>query len=286
MKYDLSVVVVNYNGLNVLNRCVSSIYKNAGSKNVDVIVVDNNSVDESISRLLMEYPEVRVIRNKINYGFSVANNIGVEEAFAENILLLNSDAFMQVDLSILCDIVKESKGAFIGGKMYSLDGEVRSSYGRFPEKIINILLPSSIYYDHLFNEACEVDWIEGSLLLFEKKIWEKVSGFNEDIFMYGEDIELAKRAKLLGIRSIFNPSIKYIHIGGFDEKRVGSIYRGLMHYYRSVNSPCVALSYITFVKLVLTMKCILFFILSRVSKNKIYNAKFSSYYESMANRNV
>lgn len=132
-----SIIIVNYNTKKLLDNCVESIYKKCISKNYEIIVVDNDSSDGSCDMITQKYKNVILIKNKVNYGFGKANNIGVKVAKGEFILLLNSDTIVQnniVDefINYYEDNEKQGNIGCLGAWLFDNENNVASSAGSFP----------------------------------------------------------------------------------------------------------------------------------------------------------
>lgn len=232
----LSIVIVNYNVRYFLDQCLISVMKAIDGMDAEVFVVDNNSVDGSVAMITERYPEVRLIANKENTGFSRANNQAIRLAQGEYILLLNPDTVVQEDTFRLCiefmDAHPEAGG--LGVKM--VDGK-----GRFlPEskrglptpqvafyKIFGLskLFPSSprfgrYHLGHLSNdEVHEIEILSGAYMFMRKKTLDEVGFLDESFFMYGEDIDLSWRIVLGGWKNYYFPKTRIIHYKGESTKK-------------------------------------------------------------------
>ena len=222
----LSVVIVNYNVRYFLEQCILSV-QNA-TKNIpsEIIVVDNNSKDESCTMLKEKFPEVVVIENKKNVGFSTANNQGVDKAKGKWILILNPDTVLAEDtLQKLQQFTseKENIGAvtvkFIDGSGNFLPESKRGiptpkvAFGKlfgFPKSAKNAYYASHINE----NEIGKVPVLCGAFMYVEKDIYQQVNGFDEDYFMYGEDIDLSYKIEKKGYNNYYFGKAKIIHYKG------------------------------------------------------------------------
>lgn len=216
----LSIIIVNYNGLSYLDECFSSIKRKCGEISLEVVFVDNDSVDGSVEFVRKFHPWVKVIVSDKNLGFSRGNNLGVENSSGKYLLLLNNDTVLLDDVKILLDVIALDGVGVVGAKMYGVDREERLSFGVFPTpfKMLNL---SSLYLkrESVQDGLQDVDWIEGSLLLTERATWDSVGGLDPQYFMYVEDVDFCKKVALQGLRRVFFPEFKYIHYGGYGESR-------------------------------------------------------------------
>ncbi len=249
----LSVIIVNYNVKYFLEQCLysaglaSRVFKESfGSDSVEIIVVDNASNDRSVELVAEKYPNVRLIENKTNVGFSKANNQGIKESAGDYILLLNPDTVVSEDTFVkvveFMDSHPEAGG--LGVKM--IDGT-----GRFlPESKRGFPSPEAAFYklfglSSLFpkskrfskyrlgyldkDEINQVDVLSGAFMLLRKKTLDVSGLLDEDFFMYGEDIDLSYRIIKAGFKNYYFPETKIIHYKGESTKK-GSLNYVYMFY--------------------------------------------------------
>ena len=131
-KIDLSIIIVNYNGLQYLDDCLSSIEVKCTGLSYEVIFVDNKSTDSSVAFIDSHYSWVKVITSDENLGFARGNNLGVASSCGENLLLLNSDTVLLTDLDVFMDIIRLEDIGVVGAQMFGPNNEPRRSFGRFP----------------------------------------------------------------------------------------------------------------------------------------------------------
>ncbi|MBI9054526.1 MAG: glycosyltransferase [Bacteroidales bacterium] len=232
----LSIIIVNYNVKHFLEQCLISVFNAIKNIETEVFVVDNNSVDGSCTMIKEKYPSVILIENKINYGFSVANNQALKIAKGEYHLLLNPDTVVEEDSFQKCldfmDIHPEA-GA-LGVKM--IDGK-----GRFlPESKRALPTPSVSFYKifglsklfphskkfaqyhlgHLDNNTInEIEILPGAFMFMRKEALDKTGLLDEDYFMYGEDIDLSYRITNAGYKNYYYPETTIIHYKGESTKK-------------------------------------------------------------------
>ncbi|WP_420572416.1 glycosyltransferase family 2 protein [Kordia sp.] len=219
---QLSVIILNYNVRYFLEACIRSVQSAITALDAEIIVVDNNSPDDSCDMMRNTFPEIQFIANKENVGFAKANNQGVKVAKGEYICILNPDTIVANDtftqlLQFTADT--ENVGS-IGCKL--IDGS-----GMFlPESKRNIPTPmvsvkkilgnkNSGYYSNLKeDEIGKIDILVGAFMLMKKEIYQKVGGFDEDYFMYGEDIDLSYKIKKAGFQNYYYGKTTVIHYKG------------------------------------------------------------------------
>ena len=233
---DISIIIVNYNVEFYLEQCLLSVFKALKSIEGEVIVVDNNSVDGSIEMLKNKFPQVTLIENKENVGFSTANNQGIKISKGKYVLLLNPDTVVEENtFKLTLDFMNENDEAGgLGVKM--IDGT-----GTFlPESKRGLPTPKVAFYKifglaKLFSkskkygayhlsfldkeEIHKVDVLSGAFMLMRKKTLDKVGLLDETFFMYGEDIDLSYRIQLGGYENYYFPKTQIIHYKGESTKK-------------------------------------------------------------------
>ncbi|MBE0432186.1 glycosyltransferase [candidate division WOR-3 bacterium] len=236
MTRDLSIIIVNYNVKAFLEQCLIAIERALGGLDIEVFVVDNASVDGSQSMVRKRFPQVRLIENTANVGFSTANNQALKLAQGKYVLLLNPDTLIQEDtLTVLKRFLdaRPDVGA-VGCKLLNPDGSFQIASRRsFPTPWVafcRIVWLSRIFpKSRLFGQynvtyldpdaEAEVDVLSGSLMMLRKSVIDQAGYFDEDYFMYGEDIDLCYRIKKAGWKIVYTPSTKAIHYKGESTKK-------------------------------------------------------------------
>lgn len=252
----LSVIIVNYNVVYFLEQCLKSTaaaqrhFENEfGAESMDIWVVDNNSMDGSVEMVKNRFPEVKLMANKQNTGFSKANNQAITESTAEYALLLNPDTLVEEDTFTKCirfmDAHPEAGG--LGVKM--IDGK-----GFFlPESKRGLPTPWVAFYKvfgfaklfphsrkfgkyHLTylskDEIHDVDILSGAFMMLRKAALDKAGLLDETFFMYGEDIDLSYRLQLAGYRNYYFPETQIIHYKGESTKKSSVNY--VFVFYRAM----------------------------------------------------
>lgn len=210
---NCSIVIVNFNGLHHLTKCLPSIFRQ-NYPEYEVIVVDNASTDGSIEFLAREFPQVMLVRNKANLGYAEANNVGIKQASGKYIAVLNPDTM--VDLNWLQELVialeEDQLAEMATPKILLMD---------CPEKINtcgnDITLTGLTFCRGLdqpadsYLEPETVSAVSGAAFVIRRCILEQLGGFDEDLFMYYEDTDLSLRVMLAGYRCIFVPKSIIYH---------------------------------------------------------------------------
>lgn len=234
MEKQLSIIIVNYNGLKYLKNCIDSIILKTNGLSYEIIILDNNSIDESCAFIKSHYPKVQLIESKVNYGFGKGNNEAFKLATGDSILLLNNDTILRDDLLPIVNYLKKDPtiGA-IGIKMLDGNKQFLPASGDFPT-INNMFWMKNIQRNGNrilnANTAQEVDWLTGSFLLMPKKVYSEINGFDEDYFMYVEDVDLCRRIANKNYKRIFLPQYKYTHFVGFSRLKNPFLVKGYELY--------------------------------------------------------
>jgi GT2 family glycosyltransferase len=241
----LSVIIVNYNVHYFLEQCLRSVLAAAENIEVEIIVVDNNSSDGSQEMIEQKFPEVRVISNKDNVGFSKANNQGVTEAKGEYILILNPDTVLAEDTIELVLNFAETKDKLgvIGVQFIDGTGKLLPECKRniptlkiASEKLFG---KSANYYANQIdeNEIAKVDILTGAFMLIKRSVFNKVSGFDEDYFMFGEDIDLSYKILNAGYQNYYFGESTILHYKGEstvkDISYLKNFYGAMQLFYKS-----------------------------------------------------
>ncbi len=263
---DITVIIVSYNTEKLTDTCLKTLYHSIRKSplNVEVIVVDNVSQDGTRAMLKKKYPQVKTILNKTNAGFGKANNQGMKMASGGHIFLLNSDTeTYDGAVDALYECAKRHPDMFIGGKLYNTDRTPQPSAGPFftlPVVFVSLFLRGDRIGLTRYSpdSSRQVGWLSGACIFASKKLFFDGLLFDEQIFMYMEEVDLLYRAKCKGFRTYFCREAEFIHVGGgssttYRKQPVLNIYKGLLFFYRKHYSS----GELTFLKLMLKMKAIL-----------------------------
>ncbi len=227
----LSVIIVNYNVKKLLKECIQSVLTASEGIETEVWVVDNNSSDGSVTMLQKDYPEVKLINNKNNPGFSVANNQAIKQVKGEHILLLNPDTLLQKETLKKClEFMNRTPNCgALGVAMLNENGDFLPESKRgFPTPWVSFCKMSGLNklfpYSSRFNryhlgylkndENHIVDVLSGAFMWMRKSVLEKVGLLDEIFFMYGEDIDLSYRIQKAGFENWYLGTLKILHYKG------------------------------------------------------------------------
>jgi GT2 family glycosyltransferase len=227
---DLSIIIINYKSANHVTNCVESIYKETVRHSFEIIVVDNNSGDDSESLIMTRFPAVIWLQTGYNAGFARANNEGIKIAQGRYVLILNADTIIldhALDLAI--ELFESSRSVACGVQLLNTDRTTQISGAHDVKGGLNFLLPLPYlgrfvrWLGYKLNtrppsvktvpEILEVDWIVGAFILVKKQVLDKSGLMDEDFFMYAEEIEWCSRLRKQGSLYLFSAP-KVIHLGG------------------------------------------------------------------------
>lgn len=220
---DLSIVILNHNTGNFLVECLRSLAQVRDEINLDIWVVDNASKDESLKLAQKYFPGLNYIVSGENLGFARGNNLALKQVKTEYILILNPDTkILPGTLPRVVNYLEEhSKTGAVSCRVELADGSVDwASHRGFPTPwasfLYYFLKDDKLYHlsDRSMEEVHEVDAISGSFFLTRKSVLDKVGLFDEDYFMYAEDLDLSFRIKKVGLEIVYIPDVKIIHYKG------------------------------------------------------------------------
>jgi len=227
----LSVIILNYNVRYFLELCVLSVQKAIQNLDAEIIVIDNNSSDESCAMMKQLYPNIKLIENKENSGFPKGNNIAVKEAKGEYICILNPDTVVAEDTfeKVLAFAEKQKDLGIVGCKLIDGTGnflpeskrgiptpwvaftKIFGLYKVFPESS----LFNKYYAQHLDeNQTGRVDILVGAFMVMKRELYNELEGFDENCFMYADDIDLSYRALLSQKHNYYFHETTVIHYKG------------------------------------------------------------------------
>ena len=225
---DLSIIIVNYHHSHILGDCLESVYRTIEKIQFEIILVDNSSTDGGLESILKNYPVIRFIKNSENAGFARGNNQGAKIASGDFLLFINPDTIVIEDAieSKLDYIRSDSSIGILGPKVLNSDQTVQYSCRKFPTiwsglfnrySLATRLFPNNRYsrdylmldYDH--NSIRSVDWVSGCCMMMSESTLKKASGFDENYFLFIEDVDLCQVIKKKGLRVVYFPNAKIFH---------------------------------------------------------------------------
>ncbi|WP_035795832.1 glycosyltransferase family 2 protein [Clostridium akagii] len=266
----VSIIIVNYNTRQLIVDCINSIIKNTLEINYEIIVVDNNSADDSCDYIKKQFPKVILIENNDNVGFGRANNIGATRSKGKYVLFLNSDTVLDNDAVSYFYKYFESFGqakniGALGSWLRDSKGVVIHSYSTFPsmrailKERFKVVIKNLIFYSYLkkfrsVKQNCnenkqrtnlgikKVDYITGADLFMEKELFKALGGFNRRFFMYFEETELQFRLNNLNKNRYIISEPKIIHLEGkslkLSDNKKKIFDNGMLFYFKTTRKTC------------------------------------------------
>jgi GT2 family glycosyltransferase len=232
-----SIVIVSYNIRELLLKCLRSVYAALGDQTAEVWVVDNASTDDSVEQLRREFSQVKLIVNDTNLGFSRANNQAMRQAQGKIWVLLNPDTIVLPGaFQKLMEVLESEPSVGVAGpKVLNPDRSIQPSFGRFSsfwtefffQFYLFKFLPSpfplgdrvNLWQRKDYQQAKSVDWVSGACMAISPEATRQVGFFDENLFMYGEDMELCWRIAKTGFTIKFCPDAQVIHLGRQSSRR-------------------------------------------------------------------
>lgn len=251
---EVSICIVNWNTKDLLYNCIKSIEEKTFGVRYEILVVDNNSADESVEMVQREFSNCNLILSERNLGFAKGNNVAVKKASGKYILYLNPDTELVTNAIYGMYLFLEEQKEFgaVGCTLLNPDGTIQFTGARtFPNPfnqfcyltMLNRLFPRSKffstieigYWDHM--ESREIDCLSGACIMVRKDIIDKLKGFDESIFMYAEDVDLCYRIRKDGWKIYYLADEEIIHMEGAASKKTSNKYFGAIlqresnHYF-------------------------------------------------------
>lgn len=231
-KYELAIVIVNYNTEKLLYDCLTSIKKADKPRGgYEVIIVDNDSQDNSVEMIESKFPDYHLIKSKKNLGFAKANNLAVKEISSRYVLFLNSDTVI-TKYSLVKPLKYLKNHQKVGGltiKLLLKDGSIDydnhrgnpTPWNSFCKLFgLSALFPKSNFFNNYYlgfqklNRIHAIPVTAGSYLMMPSKLFRELGGWDETYFFYGEDIDLSYRINEAGYKLIYYPKVTTLHLRG------------------------------------------------------------------------
>ena len=238
---DVSIVIVGWNGSDLLRSCLSSVFDQTRGIAFEVVYVDNASEDGSVEMVATQFPAVRIIRNERNAGFTRASNQGIEMSEGRYVLLLNSDTIV-LDNAIAKMVEfadAHPEVSTVGCKVFHPDGSLQRSCFMYPS-ILNMFLLATYLYKLFprsrffgremmtwwdFDDVRQVQAVCGCCSLVRREAIRQVGLMDEIYFFYGDEADWCYRFEKSGWKNMFMPYAKIIHYGGATTKRMPDTFR-------------------------------------------------------------
>jgi GT2 family glycosyltransferase len=230
-KNNFDCVIVNYNSQDTLKKCIDSLLAEDIQKINKIIVVDNDSKDNS-EKFLLDYDGVNLISLEENVGFARGCNIGATYSESEYIFFLNPDTVIQNSNleKMLLAFKENNRLGIVGPKIYNSDGSFTKTCRNFPNLknfLVHQFSLDKLFKNHVWiidqdssSSSSIVPTIIGAAFMVRKDIFDKLKGFDEDYFVYFEEVDFCYRANVIGYNSLFLSTSKLIHIGNITTEAV------------------------------------------------------------------
>lgn len=286
----VSIVIVNYNVKDLILTCIRSLYQFCGNAgDLEIIVIDNQSIDGSCQAIRTEFPDVILVENSENEGFPKANNQGFSIAKGDYIFMLNPDTeFQENSIEKLRQFLEDNKTVgIVAPGLLNTDGTHQSSVWRYPSLFsifcefhyLTSLLKRKNYLDKDFTKQFEAESFSGAAIFFRKSILDEIGNLDETMFWI-EDVEFCYRAVQNGIKCVYFPETKIIHHIGQSAKKnytisISNQVFNKIKFFNKHHSNFSAKLVILLSFLHVVQKSIVFGILSPF--NVVYKRKASAY---------
>ncbi len=243
----LSIIIVSFKSVDYLTQCLRTIQSNLKNIEHEIIVIDNASNDGSVEVVKRDFPEIILMENEDNLGFSKANNQGIKVSRGRYILLLNNDTeILSGSLETMIDTLEQSPGiGMLGCLLLNSDHTIQESFGGnlgltqefFRKAFFNKLYQHShrslakAFLNWIHSTEKDVDWIRGTCMMFPREALIDVGLMDENFFMYFEDVDLSLQLRRKGWDVRFTPKAAIIHHQGVSSSKAS--YRSAMEYRKS-----------------------------------------------------
>ncbi|MFW6123727.1 MAG: glycosyltransferase family 2 protein [Acidobacteriota bacterium] len=244
----LSVILVNYNGKEYIEKCLDSIKENISGIRSEIIVVDNHSTDGSAGVLERNHPDILFLRNHKNVGFSKANNQGLKASSGEYVLLINPDTLVCSNAikKLLAEIQNNPDIGGVGPALLSGQDNFQISFGgkvNFFSEAVKKTFLNRLFKSQLKKNPKKrnVKWLSAACFMSSRDILKKAGMFDERFFLYFEDIDLCMRIRKRGWRLVYLPKARIFHTGGAstNKKKLKSRFhyrKSQLYFYRKHSS--------------------------------------------------
>jgi GT2 family glycosyltransferase len=232
---DLSIIIVTWNVSDCLKQCLDSIFRNQEDLALEVILIDNNSSDNTIDLVKRDFPQVKLIANSKNLGFAKACNQGLAIAQGKFLLLLNPDTKIIGDClkKVIEFMDKNSQVGIAGCQILNPDNTLQPSVRNFPNFLVHIgmmfklhhFIPFTHYFAREFDyhQTSDVEQIMGAFMMIKRSAFNQLGYMDEKYFLWFEEVDYCYQAKEKGIKVVYTPVGKIIHYGAQSFGQRGSV---------------------------------------------------------------
>ena len=282
---DVSIIIVTYQSQDEVLDCLNSIYNNVDGLTFEIIIADNCSTDNTVKLIQSKFPDIILVENKINMGFSFANNIASKDAKGDFLFFLNPDSILfENSIKILLSEYKsDNKKGIIGPVIKNIDKSIQLSSGLKPSISatlfeafgLYLFLPNTLFGYRKNLESMkdlQVDWVSGACFLISKKVFNNLKGFDENFFLYLEDVDICLRTKTqMGKNILLTSKTSIIHKSGKSSKNSSflskiSSYKSKLYFHKKYNNRLLYLLLIPMMYFAVIIKLIALILLFRNSE--------------------
>ena len=283
----VSILIVTYQSQDEILQCIHSIYNNILNVEFEIIMIDNASTDNTIKIVKNQFPDVIIQENKKNEGYASANNIGAKIAKGDFLFFLNPDSIMTDNtIEVLLSIYNsDNKYGIVAPQINNIDGSFQFSTGETPTISstlfeaygMYLFLPKTFFgYRNASTKKTNihVDWVTGACFIVKKEIFVMLDGFDENFFLYLEDVDICIRTKKEIKKSIvYTTKTSITHFKGKSSKNNSymsklSSYRSKLYYHKKHNGYITYLTLFPIIYFSILFK-LLFLILLMKDKQQI-----------------
>ena len=284
---NVTILIVTHQSQDEILHCINSIYKNIIDVEFEIIMIDNASTDDTIDMVKKQFPEVIIKENKNNKGFAKANNIGARIAKGKFLFFLNPDSVITDNsIKVLLSIYKsDQKYGIVAPRIYNADGSFQFSTGDNPNVFstlfeaygLYLFLPNTFFgYRNTLttNSTMKVGWVTGACFIIKKEFFDILNGFDENFFLYLEDVDLCYRMKNeIKKHIIYTSKTSIKHFKGRSSKNNSYIsklssYKSKLYYHKKHNGYLIYLTLFPIIYFSILVKLI-FLILLMKNKEQI-----------------
>lgn len=288
---DLSVVIINFKTKDLTLKCLQSIFQTKPKVKFEVWLVDNHSEDDTVELVKRNFPWVKIIESDKNVGFAGGNNLALERINSRYSLLLNSDTEIKVNsLDMMVYVADTKKFDILSCKLLNKDGSLQPNGGELPafwplffwlsglDDIVG--KAKRIFTYHEKNEGYyqgtkEMGWVGGTAMLIKNDVCNKIGFLDNNIFMYGEDVEFCLRAKRAGFKIGWTDKAVIMHLGGGSSKEPKfnqwkGEFKGLLYIYKKYYGRVSAIAIRFLFYLFILLRIISFAVLGKIRYAQTY----------------
>lgn len=245
----VSIIILNYRTSGLTIACANSLISLERQSEREIIVIDNGSGDGSAQKIIKELGgKAKIVISKRNLGFSGGNNLGASQASGDIFLFLNSDTIINQDIFSPClsALEKDPKLGALSPWLLGATGQAQEfAYGNFP-RLLSLVRRKTINKRVKPNKdgLIYTDWISGCALFINRSTFETIGGWDENFFLYYEDVDLCQRLTQAGFHNAVQRKASLIHLGGrsltYNKTRKKEYYRSQDYYFRKHHGKCLA----------------------------------------------